>query len=86
VVRADMGSGIEEVRGAEIVARGASYAARLSGQARAALVNGGPGWISMRDGALFAIASLTIRDGRITAMDILADPARLAGMDLDAVR
>jgi RNA polymerase sigma factor (sigma-70 family) len=86
VVRADMGDGIEEVRGGEIVARRASYAARLSGQARAALVNGGPGWISTRDGALFAIASLTIRDGRITEMDILADPARLALLDLDALR
>jgi RNA polymerase sigma-70 factor, ECF subfamily len=85
VARYDRGEGtILEVRGAEEVARRASAAARLGLVARPALVNGGPGWISFRDGKPFAVAALTIRDGRVAAMDIIADPERLAGLELPA--
>jgi RNA polymerase sigma-70 factor (ECF subfamily) len=83
VVHQDWGTGtILEIRGAEEVARRASSAAQLGLVARAAVVNGGPGWISFRDGKPFAVAALTIRDGRVTAMEIIADPERLAGLDL----
>jgi hypothetical protein len=34
------------------------------------------------DGELFAIAALTVHNGRITTMDVLLDPARLARLDL----
>jgi hypothetical protein len=34
------------------------------------------------DGELYAIAALTVHNGRITTMDILLDPARLARLDL----
>jgi hypothetical protein len=34
------------------------------------------------DGELYAIAALTIKNGRITTMDILLDPARLARLNL----
>jgi RNA polymerase sigma factor (sigma-70 family) len=85
VVRQDWGSGtILEIHGAEEVARRASSAAQLGLVARPALVNGGPGWISFRDGRPFAVAALTIRNGRVAAMDILADPERLARLDLPA--
>jgi RNA polymerase sigma factor (sigma-70 family) len=40
------------------------------------------GWVSVLDGELYAIASLTVHNGRITTMDILLDPARLARLDL----
>jgi hypothetical protein len=36
----------------------------------------------MLDGELYAIAALTVHNGRITTMDILLDPARLARLDL----
>jgi RNA polymerase sigma factor (sigma-70 family) len=85
VVREDWGSGtILEVRGAENVARRARAASQLGLEVRPALVNGVPGWVSLRDGAVFAIAALTLRKGRITAMDFLLDPARLARLDLTA--
>jgi hypothetical protein len=48
---------------------------------RPALVNGAPGWVSVLDGELYAIAALTVQKGRITTMDILLDPARLARLD-----
>jgi RNA polymerase sigma-70 factor (ECF subfamily) len=84
VVRADTGTGtVEEFRGADTVGRRAWGAAQRPGLvAHRALVNGGPGWVSMLDGEPFAVAALTVRNGRIAAMDILADPARLARLDL----
>jgi RNA polymerase sigma factor (sigma-70 family) len=84
VVREDTGSGtIVEVRGAENVARRALAAASQRGLVgRPALINGAPGWVSVLDGELYAIAALTVHNGRITTMDILLDPARLTRFDL----
>jgi len=83
VRRVDNGSGtIVETRGAEVVARSAMAAAQQGLVARPALVNGAAGWVSLRDGAIFAVAALTLHDGRIVAMDVLLDPARLARLDL----
>jgi RNA polymerase sigma-70 factor (ECF subfamily) len=84
VERVDTGSGtILEVRGAHNVARGAMAASQRDGLVGwAALINGAPGWVSVLDGELYAIAALTVHNGRITAMDILLDPARLARLDI----
>jgi RNA polymerase sigma factor (sigma-70 family) len=83
VLREDTGSGIIlEVRGAANVARRARAASQLGLVARPARINGAPGWVSLRDGKVFAIGALTVRNGRITTMDILVDPARLARLDL----
>jgi RNA polymerase sigma-70 factor, ECF subfamily len=83
VLREDTGSGtLVEVRGAESVARRAKGFSQLGLVARAALVNGGAGWVSLLDGELFAVAALTLQNGRIATMDILRDPARLARVDL----
>ena len=85
VERVDTGSGtIVEVLGAENVARRAMAAAsqRDGLVGHPALVNGAAGWVSLRDGELYAIAALTVHNGRITTMDILLDPARLARFDL----
>ena len=84
VQRVDTGSGtIVEVRGALNVARRAMAAAsqRDGLVGRPALINGAPGWVSVLDGELYAIAALTLHNGRITTMDILLDPARLARLD-----
>jgi RNA polymerase sigma-70 factor, ECF subfamily len=86
VRRADMGEGtIVEIRGAEHVARGAMVASKLGLVTRRALVNGTPGWVSLRDGMIFSIGAFTVQDGRITTIDILADPVRLARIDLTAL-
>jgi len=84
VERVDTGSGtIVEVRGAQNVARRALAAASQRGLVgRPALINGAPGWVSVLDGELYAIAALTVQNGRITRMDILLDPARLTRLDL----
>jgi RNA polymerase sigma factor (sigma-70 family) len=86
VVREDTGTGtLLEVRGAENVARRAKQFSRLGLVALPARVNGGAGWVSLRDGEPFAVAALTVRDGRIATMDILLDRERLARLDLSAL-
>ena len=83
VLREDTGSGrIVEVRGAENVARRARTASQRRLVALPALVNGAAGWVAFLDGEAYAIASLTLYNGRITTMDILLDPERLANLDL----
>jgi Sigma-70, region 4 len=85
VERVDTGDGaIVEVRGALNVARRAMAAASQSDGlvGRPALINGAPGWVSVLDGEPYAIAALAVHNGRITTMDVLLDPARLARLDL----
>jgi hypothetical protein len=49
------------------------------------LINGAAGMVSTRDGRPFSMAALTVRDGRIVAMDIFADPERLGRLDLSGL-
>ena len=42
------------------------------------LVNGAVGVVAARNGVVFTIASVIVRNGKITEMDFLADPDRLA--------
>jgi RNA polymerase sigma-70 factor (ECF subfamily) len=85
VLRAD-GGGVTElsrlVRGAEAVAGSATMWSRVALDMHRALVNGTPGFVSLRNGRPFSVAAVTISGGRIVEMDILADPERLAGLDL----
>lgn len=69
-------------QGADSVARGAkafSSASNISGYR--ATVNGAPGAIGLLDGRIASVAAFTVVDGRITAVDILTDRARLAKLD-----
>jgi RNA polymerase sigma factor (sigma-70 family) len=85
VERVDTGSGtLVEVRGAGNVARRAMAATQVGLVARPARINGAAGWVALLDGEVYAIAALTMQNGRITTMDILLDPARLARLDLTA--
>ncbi|MFL5842092.1 MAG: sigma-70 family RNA polymerase sigma factor [Thermoleophilaceae bacterium] len=83
VLRADFGVGPgREVRGAEAVAGQAVGYSQMGLVMHRALINGVAGLVSMRDGRLFSVGGFTIRHGKIVAMDILADPERLARLDL----
>jgi RNA polymerase sigma-70 factor (ECF subfamily) len=84
VVRADSGVGIDrELRGAAVVARNASAFHRLGLLTRPAIVNGVAGAVALRDdGTAFSVGAFTVRGGKIVAIDFLADPVRLAGLDL----
>jgi RNA polymerase sigma-70 factor (ECF subfamily) len=89
VLRADRGAVPErvprEIRGAEAVASQAKLYSRLHLDTRPALVNGAAGAVAMRDGEPFAVMGITVRDGKIVEMNILADPERLRRLDLTAL-
>jgi len=83
VVRADFGGGrTQETRGAEAVAGQAQMYARLGLVIHPALVNGAVGAVTTRDGRPFSVGAITVREGKIVEMDFLADPERLAALDL----
>ncbi len=82
VLRADYGVGSKLVRGARDVASGALMFARLATDERPALVNGAAGVVVVRDGALVSVMGVTVANGRIVEMDILADPERLRRLDV----
>ncbi|MGO4758183.1 sigma factor-like helix-turn-helix DNA-binding protein, partial [Streptomyces sp. 2MCAF27] len=72
-------------RGAADVASQAITFARLAEAARPVLINGSPGVVSVAEGRVVSVMAFTIRGGRITALDILTDPERIAGLDLGSV-
>jgi RNA polymerase sigma factor (sigma-70 family) len=75
------------VRGARAVAERALSFAQLVESARQVLVNGAPGIVSwFPDGRPFAVIGFTVERGKIVEIDILADPARLRQLDLQALR
>ena len=88
VVRADSGVGIDrELHGAAVVARNASAFHRLGLLTRPAIVNGVAGAVAFRDdGSAFSVGAFTVRGGKIVAIDFLADPVRLAGLDLTVLQ
>jgi RNA polymerase sigma factor (sigma-70 family) len=84
VLHVDVGpAGGREVRGAEAVARRAASFRGL--ELHPVLVNGAAGTVATRDGQPFSVGAITVRGGRIVALDILADPARIARLDLRAI-
>ena len=90
VLRSDGGLAHPElntyVRGAQAVAEQALTFRRFGATATRILVNGLPGGVAWApDGSPFAILALTVTGGRIVAIDILADPERLAKVDLTEV-
>jgi RNA polymerase sigma factor (sigma-70 family) len=70
------------VHGAEAVGRRAMTFARLSPFVRPALVNGAAGVVVAPRGRPFSVMAITVRDGKIVAIDGLADPDRLKDLDL----
>jgi RNA polymerase sigma factor (sigma-70 family) len=85
VLRADDGRGaLVVVEGARAVARQARFGA-AGRVAHPAIVDGGPGLVATEDGAPVAVLAFTVAGGRITGIDALGDPPRIAALGLDAV-
>ncbi|MEU9301017.1 sigma-70 family RNA polymerase sigma factor [Streptomyces sp. NPDC048269] len=87
VARSDGGTLLPSVlrRGAAEVATQAITFARFAEAGHPALVNGTPGVVSMSQGRPLSVMAFTVVDGKITAIDILTDPERLARIDLSAI-
>jgi RNA polymerase sigma-70 factor, ECF subfamily len=88
VLRVDGGAVVTAsrvVRGGRVVAaQAAGFSKLVSNQI--VLVNGNIGFVARSpDGRVFSVIGLTIANGRIAEMNILADPDRLARLDLSAI-
>ena len=87
VFRADTGPRGERapVVGAENVAlRVLARGSRLAPYARPAIVNGNAGAIVAPQGRPVAVVAFTVEQGRIVEIDLVANPAKLARIDLGA--
>jgi RNA polymerase sigma-70 factor (ECF subfamily) len=71
-----------QARGALEVARRAAMWSHVDLVMHPALVNGAVGAVATRNGVVFSIASIIVRNGKIAEMDFIADPERLARLDL----
>ena len=81
----DTPGGVVVTLGATEVAAGAKMFAGSVAQHQAVLVNDLPGYVSWReDGSPLSIIAFTVVDDRITGIEILVDPGRLASMHLPA--
>jgi RNA polymerase sigma factor (sigma-70 family) len=86
VLRGDFGpDAVRVTHGAFAVAGLARSYAVPEREARAATVNGAAGAVIFVAGRATAIMGFVVRDGRVAAIDVLADPERIAKLDLGAV-
>jgi RNA polymerase sigma-70 factor (ECF subfamily) len=69
-----------EIRGAEAVAKRAARGGARAAQP--ALVNGSVGVVVAPRGRLLMVLAFTIVNGKVAAIDAIADPARLASLTL----
>jgi len=88
VLRADSGALVggaavsKLVRGARPVAEQAVLFRQFAQFAELVLVNGAIGVFNAQEGQLLSVMGVTVVDGRITELHILADPERLARLDV----
>jgi RNA polymerase sigma factor (sigma-70 family) len=87
VLRGDFGSGagLFRAEGASSVAKLARGYAGPEREVRAATVNGAAGAVVFVAGRPASIMAFVVRDARVAAIDVLADPERIARLDLSAV-
>jgi RNA polymerase sigma-70 factor (ECF subfamily) len=82
------GGGLREdaslvLRGADAVAAHTATYSKLHPFVRPALVNGAAGAVVAPRGRLFSVMAFTVTNAKITAIDALLDPERLAQLDLN---
>jgi RNA polymerase sigma factor (sigma-70 family) len=71
-----------ELRGAAAVAHGARLSAGRSSESVLALVDGVPGIVHAPDGRLTTVLAFSYRGDRISGVEVIAEPARLAALEL----
>ena len=88
VLRGDFGPAAPafHTEGAGSVAKLARSYAGPDREVRAATVNGAAGAVIFVGGRATAVMGFVVRDGRVAAIDVLADPERVANLDLGPTR
>ncbi|MFF4585177.1 sigma-70 family RNA polymerase sigma factor [Streptomyces sp. NPDC001388] len=88
VLRADAGALVrgaaasKVVHGAKTVAEQAMFFRQMAPSGRLALVGGAVGILNGPEGEVRSVMGVTVVDGRIVALYILADPERVAALDV----
>ena len=86
VLRGDFGGpAVRSITGATEVAKQAKLYGGAEREVRAATVNGAAGAVIFLRGRPVAIMGFIVAGGKVAAIDVLADPARIARLDLSAV-
>ena len=85
VVRADMPGAPAEIRGAAVWAKGAVAYGHMARLTQPALVNGAIGVVVAPRGRLVRALRFTIGNGKITAIEVIGNPARLGELDVSIV-
>ena len=88
VLRADGGrltALSQRIQGAETVASQALMWARVDLTMQRALVNGAAGMVTFLHGQPFSIAAITVRNGKVSEINFLSDPDRIAELDLSVL-
>jgi RNA polymerase sigma factor (sigma-70 family) len=74
--------GPREIHGAETWAKGAVAFSHVAALSRPALVDGRPGLVVAPGGRLSRVVRLTYGGGKITEIEVFADPAKLSELEL----
>lgn len=85
VLRGDFGAGVKVTSGATAVAKLAQHYSGPNREVRAATVNGVAGAVIFLRNRPVSVMAFVVSGGKVTAIDTLADPARIAELDLSAV-
>jgi RNA polymerase sigma-70 factor (ECF subfamily) len=78
VLHADFGTSTQRLEGAQAIASQAVLSARLAAHSTPVLLGGRPGVAAVLGGRVVSVMAFDVADGRITRLDVLADPERLA--------
>jgi RNA polymerase sigma factor (sigma-70 family) len=78
--------GPREIRGAKAWAKGAVAFAQLASSLQPMLVDGTVGLVWAPGGRLSRVLKFTVASGKIVDADIIADPVRLRGLHLTAIK
>ena len=85
VLRGDFGGRVRVVSGADAVAAQAKLYSGPAREVRPATINGAAGAVIFLRNRPVAVMAFVVADGKVTAIDAIADPDRIARLDLSAV-
>lgn len=81
-LHADYGTSTQTLHGSAEIGAQAVLAARLAAHSTPVLIDGQPGVAASLGDRIVSLMAFEIEDGRIVALQVLADPERLAGMTI----
>ena len=84
MLRADYGTNLQLVSGAQAIAEQAVLASRLATHSTPILIGGRPGVAAVLSGRVVSLMAFDFTGDLVTGLDVLADPARLP--DLSVLR